>query len=79
MNDYKENEVLSYQSDALVEHHGTAHVILMWWDLQMDKDGEIVLSMAPKWMDDDKAKRNEVIYSICLNLCSIILWTWGTV
>jgi hypothetical protein len=61
MTDYKDNEVLSYLSNALVEHQGTAHVILMWWDLQMDKGGEIILSMAPKWMDEDKAKRNEVI------------------
>jgi hypothetical protein len=28
----------------------------------MDKDGEIVLSMAPKWLDEDKSKRNEVIW-----------------
>lgn len=62
MTDYKDNEVLSYLSNALVEHQGTAHVILMWWDLQMDKGGEIILSMAPKWMDEDKAKRNEVIF-----------------
>ena len=61
MTDYKDNEVLSYLSDTLVEDQGTAHVILMWWDLQMDKDGEIMLSMAPKWMDEDKSKRNEVI------------------
>ena len=57
----KNNKVLSYSSNDLVEHQGTAHVILMWWDLQMDKDGEIILSMAPKWMDEGKAKRNEVI------------------
>jgi hypothetical protein len=61
MTDYKNNEVLSYQSEVGVEHEGTAHVLLMWWDLQMDKDGEIVLSMAPKWLDEDKSKRNEVI------------------
>ena len=59
MTDYKDNEVLSYRSDVAVERDGTAHVFLMWWDLQMDKDGEIVLSMAPKWMDEDKTKRDE--------------------
>ena len=61
MTDYKDNEVLSYRSDVVVELEGTAHVLLMWWDLQMDKDGEIVLSMAPKWMDEEKSKRDEVI------------------
>ncbi|XP_028392540.1 protein arginine N-methyltransferase 7-like [Dendronephthya gigantea] len=60
MTDREDNEILSYlNNDSPVERHGTVHVILMWWDLQMDKDGEIILSMAPKWMDQGKAKRNE--------------------
>ena len=61
MTDCEDNKILSYlSSDYIVECGGSAHVILMWWDLQMDKDGEIILSMAPKWMDEGKAKRNEV-------------------
>ena len=23
--------------------------VFMWWDLEMDKEGEIVLSCAPRW------------------------------
>ncbi len=28
---------------------GTAHAVLMWWTLDMDTEGEIVLSCAPPW------------------------------
>ena len=83
MDDYKNNEILSYLNDVRIERDGTAHVILMWWDLQMDKDGKIVLSMAPKWMDQEKAKRNEVFttmisfvlysYSILNSSCKVML------
>lgn len=31
------------------EQNGTAQIVFMWWDLQMDQDGEIVLSCAPYW------------------------------
>lgn len=60
MTDYKDNEILTYLKTADVERQGIAHVLLMWWDLDMDKHGEIVLRMAPKWMNEDKAKRDEV-------------------
>lgn len=55
-----DGEVRSYCSDVVVKQRGTLHIILMWWVLQMDKDGEIMLSMAPKWLDTRKAERNEV-------------------
>ena len=54
------DQVLRYLNKVIVKNTGTAHVILMWWVLQMDKDGEILLSMAPKWMDKNKAERDEV-------------------
>lgn len=28
---------------------GTVHGILMWWTLDMDSEGDIVLSCAPPW------------------------------
>uniref|UniRef100_H2ZKD3 Protein arginine N-methyltransferase n=1 Tax=Ciona savignyi TaxID=51511 RepID=H2ZKD3_CIOSA len=28
---------------------GTAQVVLSWWDLQMDQEGGVILSTAPKW------------------------------
>ena len=55
-----DGEVRSYCSDVVVKQRGTLHIILMWWVLQMDKDGEIMLSMAPKWLDTGKVERNEV-------------------
>ena len=27
---------------------GVVHCIVMWWDLTLDEDGEIILSMQPK-------------------------------
>lgn len=43
-----------YQS---VEEHainsGKAHAVLMWWDLVMDDEGDVVLSCAPVWHHPD--------------------------
>ena len=29
--------------------NGNCDAILMWWDLNMDEDGDIVISCAPYW------------------------------
>ncbi len=34
------------------EISGTAHGVFMWWDLIMDWEGKIILTCAPKWLDD---------------------------
>ncbi|XP_044271896.1 protein arginine N-methyltransferase 7 isoform X2 [Tribolium madens] len=31
---------------------GVAQVVFMWWDLQMDTEGKIILSCAPNWAKD---------------------------
>lgn len=31
------------------ERDGVAQCVFMWWELQMDTEGEIILSCAPKW------------------------------
>ena len=54
------DQVLRYLNEVSAKDTGAVHVILMWWVLQMDREGEFLLSMAPKWMDENKAKRNEV-------------------
>lgn len=32
---------------------GTVDAIFMWWDLEMDSEGEIILSCAPSWAHPD--------------------------
>jgi len=32
---------------------GTAHAVLMWWDITMDPQGEVLLSCAPYWAHPD--------------------------
>ena len=32
---------------------GTVDAIFMWWDLEMDPDGEIILTCAPRWAHPD--------------------------
>ncbi|XP_033210575.1 protein arginine N-methyltransferase 7 isoform X2 [Belonocnema kinseyi] len=41
------NETSSVRVKPIVT--GTAHAVFMWWELQMDTDGEISLSCAPVW------------------------------
>ena len=38
-----------YSVQASVEHSGIAHGVVMWWTLDMDVDGEITLTTAPRW------------------------------
>ncbi|XP_063244935.1 protein arginine N-methyltransferase 7 isoform X2 [Bacillus rossius redtenbacheri] len=33
---------------------GTAHGVFMWWDLEMDPEGQVSLSCAPRWARPDK-------------------------
>jgi hypothetical protein len=33
----------------IAKSNGTAHAVFMWWTLDMDTEGEIVLSCAPPW------------------------------
>ncbi|GLV34020.1 Arginine methyltransferase 7 [Carabus blaptoides fortunei] len=35
------------------EQNGTAQVVFMWWDLNMDGEGKIILSCAPYWAHPD--------------------------
>ncbi|XP_018575753.1 protein arginine N-methyltransferase 7 [Anoplophora glabripennis] len=35
------------------EHDGTAQAVFMWWELQMDTEGKITLSCAPRWAHPD--------------------------
>ncbi|KAG7522456.1 arginine N-methyltransferase 7 [Solea senegalensis] len=39
----------SYCSQFVAQSSGRAHVILSWWDLDMDPSGSIVCTMAPSW------------------------------
>nr|CAG4640705.1 EOG090X02VY [Eulimnadia texana] len=39
---------------------GTVHALLMWWDLDMDTDGEIVLSCAPPWAHPDCSENAKI-------------------
>lgn len=37
-----------------VENTGVAQMVFMWWDLEMDSDGQIKLSCAPWWAHPDQ-------------------------
>ncbi|CAN9499499.1 unnamed protein product [Ophioblennius macclurei] len=43
----------SYSSHFSVESSGRGQVVLSWWDLHMDPEGDIVCSMAPSWTYSD--------------------------
>ncbi|XP_048514187.1 protein arginine N-methyltransferase 7 isoform X2 [Athalia rosae] len=47
----KLTETFSHQIRPIAT--GTAHAIFMWWDLNMDTDGQVVLSCAPVWEHPD--------------------------
>ena len=42
------------RTSVKAETSGTCHILFMWWTLNMDRDGEIVISCAPKWTDASK-------------------------
>lgn len=46
-----------YYVETSVKQSGLAHGVAMWWTLDMDIDGEITLSTAPRWVHPDEAKR----------------------
>lgn len=39
--------------------NGSCDAVLMWWDLKMDQDGEVMLSCAPYWAHPDLVDRAE--------------------
>ena len=49
--------VSCYSVQASVEHSGIAHGVIMWWTLDMDVDGEITLTTAPRWAHPDGDNR----------------------
>ena len=40
-----------------MKQSGLAHGIVMWWTLDMDVDGDITLTTAPRWAHPDGADR----------------------
>ena len=45
-------------SEVTVESQvcGTVDAVFMWWDLEMDLDGETTLTCAPRWAQPDTGK-----------------------
>ena len=41
--------VSHYCAETSVKQSGVAHGVVMWWTLDMDVDGEITLTTAPRW------------------------------
>jgi len=37
----------------------------MWWDIDMDMDGEVILSCAPHWEHPDPKDKMQVIADLC--------------
>ena len=40
-----------------MKQSGLAHGVVMWWTLDMDVDGDITLTTAPRWAHPDGADR----------------------
>lgn len=49
--------VSHYHVEASVTQTGPVHGVVMWWSLDMDMNGEIILSTAPRWVHPDDHKR----------------------
>ena len=56
-----ESRVFQYTVDSSVRNSGFAHSVVMWWLLDMDVDGEISLSTAPRWAHPHSNKRQVMI------------------
>ncbi|GAB1597958.1 protein arginine N-methyltransferase 7-like isoform X1 [Argonauta hians] len=53
---FKEGQCFTRKSLSQVtaSHPGTIDTLFMWWDLNMDKEGDILLSCAPYWAHPEK-------------------------
>ena len=40
------------------EVSGEATAVIMWWDLQMDEAGDIIISTAPYWIEVSCSEKN---------------------
>ena len=41
--------MFQYCAQTTIRQSGIAHGVVMWWTLDMDVDGEITLTTAPRW------------------------------
>ena len=46
-----------YCAQTSAKQAGIAHGVVMWWTLDMDVDGEITLTTAPRWSHPDSNDR----------------------
>lgn len=46
----------SLTHEVEIKNSGTIDAMLMWWDLKMDPEGEIIISCAPAWIHPDGNK-----------------------
>ncbi|XP_014662743.1 PREDICTED: protein arginine N-methyltransferase 7-like [Priapulus caudatus] len=55
--DYSGNTPILFNNHSVVDTkaktEGSCDAVFMWWDLQMDLDGDVVLSCAPRWAHPD--------------------------
>ena len=49
--------VSQYCAQTSVKQTGIAHGVVMWWKLDMDINGEITLTTAPRWSHPDSNDR----------------------
>ncbi|XP_029200545.2 protein arginine N-methyltransferase 7-like isoform X1 [Acropora millepora] len=49
--------VSQFCAETSVKQSGVGHCIVMWWTLDMDRDGEIKLTTAPRWAHPDGINR----------------------
>ena len=49
--------VSEFCAETSVKQSGVGHCIVMWWTLDMDSDGEIKLTTAPRWAHPEGINR----------------------
>ena len=56
--------VSQFCAETCVKQSGVGHCIVMWWTLDMDSDGEIKLTTAPRWAHPDGINRQVQTFSV---------------
>jgi len=51
--------------DCVMKRSGHCQAFFMWWDIDMDMDGEVILSCAPHWEHPDPKDKMQVIADLC--------------
>ena len=60
---HSDKTVSHYCVETSINQAGLAHGVVMWWALDMDVNGDITLTTAPRWVHPDGDNRQ--VYLVC--------------